>query len=75
MYCGPEFSGWHGWFGFPIGWLFIGLALWFVVNILRREKHAPRAVATCTVCARTIDPHWKFCPACGKATAKYGEHT
>lgn len=68
MFCGPAVFGWHGWFGFPFGWLFLGLLVWGLVSLLRRNKTANGPMAHCAGCSRTIDPHWQYCPLCGKDT-------
>jgi hypothetical protein len=69
MFCGPGYFGWHGFFGFPFfGLLIVGLLVWTLVVTARRNRQVATGLATCPGCSRTIDPHWRYCPVCGKGT-------
>ena len=73
MLCGPGFMGWHGFFGFPFfGLLIVGLLVWMLVIASRRNRPGAERMTACPGCARTVDPHWRYCPVCGKDTGPAG---
>jgi len=66
MYCGTEFFGWHGFFGFPFGFIFMGLLIWLFVSLIRRDRvqDAPNKHTSC--CDNASSRSFKYCPHCGK---------